>query len=208
MGYTSFMPDELLGIFGGTFDPPHIAHLVLAEEARRQLGLNRLLWVLTPEPPHKQGRPVTPLTQRLAMLSLALAGSPDFELSTLEIERPGPHYTVDTLGLLAERHPGAGLVYLMGADALAGLPDWRRPADLLNACHALGVMRRPGQSPDLKELEMRLPGLRGKVRFIDAPLLDISAAEIRRRAGAGEPFRYFVLPDVYDYIQSEGLYRP
>ena len=172
----------LIGIFGGTFDPPHIGHLILASEARAQLGLERLLWVLTPDPPHKQGLPITPLEHRLAMLRLALQDAPGFEVSFVEIDRPGPHYALDTVNLLARQFPDAGLVYLMGGDSLRDLPTWHRPLDLLAALQFIGVMRRPDDSIDLPRLERTIPGLTAKVHFVDAPLLDIAAHEIRLRA--------------------------
>jgi len=197
---------SLIGIFGGTFDPPHIGHLVLAAEAHAQLGLGRLLWVLTPNPPHKQDRQITSIEHRLAMVKLAISDDPQFELSTVEIDRPGPHYALDTVKELADLNPGADLVYVMGGDSLRDLPDWYRPADLIAACQAIGVMRRPGDAVDLPALEKILPGLQAKVRFVDAPLLDIAAHEVRARAAEGRPFRYFLTPGVYDYITANRLY--
>jgi len=198
---------SLIGIFGGTFDPPHLGHLILASETRLQLGLARLLWVLTPIPPHKLDQPITPLEHRHAMLQLAIADDPGFVLSRLEMDRPGPHYALDTVELLAEQNPGAGIVYLMGGDSLRDLPNWHRPTDLLAACRYLGVMRRPGDSVDLTSLKAAFPSLAGKVRFVDAPLVDISSGEIRARVSENRPFRYFLLPSVYDYILKHGLYN-
>jgi nicotinate-nucleotide adenylyltransferase len=196
-----------IGMFGGTFDPPHLGHLILASEARAQLKLTRLLWVLTPTPPHKLRQPISSLDDRLAMLKLALKDEPAFELSTIEINRRGPHYTADTLKLLAEQNPGADLVLLLGGDSLHDLPTWHRPADLVAACRRIGVMRRPGDSIDLSALEKKIPGLKAKVRFIEAPLLEIASREIRQRASKGLPFRYYVLPSVYAYIVRHKLYR-
>ncbi len=198
---------QLIGLFGGTFDPPHIGHLILSAETRSQLGLDRLLWVLTPDPPHKQDQPITPLEHRLAMVELAIAEDRRFELSTVEIDRPGPHYALDTVKIIAEQNPAAGLVYLMGGDSLRDLPAWRRPADLVAALRFIGVMRRPGDSIDLPALEKIVPGLTSKIRYVDAPLLDIAAHEIRQRVADGRPFRYFLPPAVYDYIVEHNLYR-
>ena len=117
---------ERLGVFGGTFDPPHLGHLILAAEACSKLELERLLWVLTPDPPHKLDRKITPLEHRLAMVTLAIQDTPAFELSRVEIDRPGPHYMVDTLGLLMKAHPSAELVLLIGGDSLSDLPTWQR----------------------------------------------------------------------------------
>jgi nicotinate-nucleotide adenylyltransferase len=196
-----------IGVFGGTFDPPHIGHLILAAEARAQLGLDRLLWVLTPDPPHKQDLSIAPLEHRLAMVELAIGDDPSFELSTVEMDRPGPHYALDTVKILAEQNPAADLIYLMGGDSLRDLPTWHRPADLAAALRFVGVMRRPGASLDLTSLEKSLPGLSAKIRFVDAPLLDIAAHEIRARAAAGRPFRYYLLPAVYQYIAEHDLYK-
>ena len=198
---------SLLGIFGGTFDPPHLGHLILATEAHQQLSLTRLLWVLTPDPPHKPAVPILPLAHRLVMLQLAISGDADFELSRLEMDRPGPHYALDTLNLLAEQNPGAEMVYLMGGDSLRDLPTWHRPADLLSACRYLGVMRRPGDSIDLPALEAILPGITSKVRFVEAPLLEIASHEIRQRIAEGHPFRYYLPSSVYEYILEHNLYR-
>jgi nicotinate-nucleotide adenylyltransferase len=197
----------LLGIFGGTFDPPHIGHLILAAEARAQLALDRLLWVLTPDPPHKQRQPLTPIEHRLAMVELAIADNPDFELSHVELDRRGPHFALDTVKLLAAQYPLAGLVYLMGGDSLRDLPSWHLPADLVAACLFLGVLRRPGDSIDLTTLEKTIPGLTAKVRFVDAPLIEIASHEIRARAASGRPYRYYLPRSVYKYIQTNALYR-
>ena len=196
-----------IGIIGGTFDPPHLGHLILAAEARQQFSLKCLLWVLTPIPPHKLNQAITPSEHRLAMLKLAIAGNPDFELSRVEMDRPGPHYALDTVNLLAGQNPGAEIVYLMGGDSLRDLPTWHRPADLVSACHYLGVMRRPGDAIHLPDLEALLPGITHKVRFVDAPLVEISSREIRQRVAEGSPFRYFLPAAVYDYILEHNLYH-
>ena len=198
---------ERIGIFGGTFDPPHLGHLILASEAHVQLELARLLWVLTPVPPHKMNRPISSLEDRLAMVRLALNDEPSFELSNIEIERPGPHYTLDTIRVFSKLYPNEDLILLLGGDSLRDLPTWHRPADLVAACHQIGVMRRPGDSIDMAELEAKIPGLKTKVKFVEAPLLEIASSEIRRRAARGLPFRYYLLPAVYQYIQEHNLYR-
>ena len=206
IGYTSGMP-ETIGIYGGTFDPPHLGHLILAAEALSQLRLTHLLWVLSPEPPHKPERKLTALPHRLEMLRRALADNPRFELSTVEMDRPGPHYTLETLEILAGQYPAANLVLLIGGDSLRDLPGWHRPLDILAACHSLGVMRRPGDSIDIESLEQQLPGLQAKLRFVEAPQLEISSSMIRSRVLQGGHYRYYLPPDVYAYIESEKLYR-
>ena len=198
---------ERIGIFGGTFDPPHLGHLILASEARVQLKLRRLLWVLTPVPPHKLNRPISSLDDRLAMVKLALKDEPAFELSNIEIERPGPHYTLDTIRIFLKLYPNDDLILLLGGDSLRDLPTWHRPADLVAACPQIGVMRRPGDSIDMDKLDAKIPGLKTKVKFVEAPLLEIASSEIRRRAARGLQFRYYLLPAVYQYIQEHNLYR-
>jgi len=198
---------NLIGIFGGTFDPPHLGHLILAAEARQQFGLRRLLWVLTPIPPHKLDQTITPIEYRLTMLQLAIARNPAFEISRVEMDRRGPHYTLDTVNLLAGQNPGAEMVYLMGGDSLRDLPAWHRPAELLSACRYLGVMRRPSDAIHLPDLEAILPGITRKVHFVDAPLVEISSHEIRQRIANGRPFRYFLPPSVYEYILERDLYH-
>lgn len=196
-----------IGLFGGTFDPPHIGHLILAGEAVSQFQLDRLLWVLTPDPPHKQENPITPLKHRLPMLQSMIAHNPKFELSRLEIDRPGPHYTLDTVRLLASQQPDAELFLLIGEDSLNDLPTWRLAADLVAAVSKIGVMHRPSDSANLAALEVKLPGITEKAHFMNALLQPVSSRELRRRVVAGEMYRYYVTSEVYDYIESHQLYR-
>jgi len=196
-----------IGIFGGTFDPPHHGHLILAAECYDQLALDRLLFVLTPSPPHKQGKLVSPTEDRLELLVAAIRRDPIFELSRVDIDRPPPHYAVDTVNLLAREYPGAEMIYLMGGDSLADLPDWHAPDKFLAACDEIGVMCRPGEEVDLSALDRQLPGLAEKVRFVQAPLLEISSSEIRRRAAGGRHFRHYLPDPVYEIILEKGLYR-
>ena len=205
--YTTCMPREHIGYFGGTFDPPHIGHLVLASEAAHQFNLSRLYWVLTPEPPHKQEQAITPLGHRLAMLQELIANNPLFEISRLEIDRPGPHYTVDTIRLLAKQQPSAEIFFLIGGDSLRDLPAWRFSSDLVAAVSKIGVMRRPGDFTDLTPLEKTLPGISEKIVFIDTLLQSISSRELRRRIAAGETYRYYLPPSVYNYIEKNNIYR-
>ncbi len=195
-----------IGIFGGTFDPPHIGHQILAAETKSQLNLDRLLWVLTPDPPHKQSQHITSLEQRLEMVQAAILNDPAFELSRVEIDRPGPHYAVDTLHRLAKDFPGADLAYLIGGDSLRDLPTWYRPQELVDACAMIGVMRRPGDAVDFEALETLLPGIKAKLAVVTAPLLEVSASEIRSRIASGKPFRYYLPEAVYKIILERGLY--
>lgn len=198
---------ERVGLFGGTFDPPHVGHLILASEARSQLELTRVLWSVTPDPPHKQDQLITPLEHRLAMVKLAIEADPAFELSDIELNRPGPHYTLDTIKLLAEQNPGMEIVPILGGDSLNDLPTWHKPKELLFAAHWVGVMRRPGEETDLQELERELPGISSKIHYVDAPLLEIASREIRNRAATGKPFRYYLPEPVYEYIEKHRLYQ-
>ena len=204
--YTFLMHDRI-GIFGGTFDPPHLGHLILASEAQDQLDLTRLLWTLTPEPPHKQDQSITAIEYRLAMVNLAIEDNPSFELSHVELDRPGPHYTLDTIRIVAEQNPNAEIVPIIGGDSLSDLPTWHRPKELLYACHWVGVMRRPGESANLEALERKLPGISSKIHYVDAPLLEIASRQIRSRIAEGRPFRYYLPPTVYEYIKENHLYR-
>ena len=205
--YTLSMAREQIGIFGGTFDPPHLGHLILASEAYDQLKLDRLLWILTPDPPHKQDQFISPVEHRLAMVKLAIADNPHFELSRVELDRPGPHYTLDTVERIAEKYPEADISPIIGGDSLRDLPKWHKPRELLYACHWVGVMRRPGEEPNLAEMERELPGISSKVHYVDAPLLEIASREIRSRVADGRPYRYYVPEEVYEYIEQHHLYH-
>ena len=198
---------RLIGVFGGTFDPPHLGHLILADEARCALHLERVLWVVTAQPPHKPDRPISPVETRVAMVAAAIEGDPGFELSAADMDRPGPHYAEGTLDWLSEQDPGARYAYLIGADSLRDLHRWHDPQAFIERCTVVGVMRRPDVEVDLELVLERLPGLRTRLRFVDAPLIDISGYEIRRRAREGLPYRYMVPPRVAHYIAEKGLYR-
>jgi nicotinate-nucleotide adenylyltransferase len=196
-----------LGVFGGTFDPPHIGHLILASEAIDQLNLSRVLWVLTPDPPHKKGQVITALPFRSRMLRVALEGNSNFEFSDVDINRQPPHYAVDTVKLLHQEYPAAELIYLMGSDSLHDLPNWHNPLEFVGACDALGVMCRPNNDIDLTEIEGEIPGISTKVQFIRAPLLEISSFEIRDRITLHRPYRFFLPDEVYNIIKKERLYQ-
>jgi nicotinate-nucleotide adenylyltransferase len=196
-----------IGIFGGTFDPPHLGHLILASEACYQLGVEHILWVLTPNPPHKPDHPITPLEHRLDMLQAAIADEPCFRISYVEIERPGPHYAVDTLKILRLKYPNDRLVYLMGGDSLKDLPNWHDPIGFIQSCNTLGVMHRPGKLIDLTSLKNKIPEIIEKTRFIEAPMLEISSTLIRQHIREQRPYRYYLLPRVYNIIQERSIYR-
>jgi nicotinate-nucleotide adenylyltransferase len=196
-----------MGVFGGTFDPPHLGHLILAAEAADQLQLNKVLWVITPDPPHKQGQVLRPVEVRLKLLDAAIRCEPKFEISRVDILRPGPQYAVDTLALLSAQNQGSQLFYLIGGDSLHDLPNWYAPERLLAQIAGLGVMRRPGDSVDLQALNQKLSGLQEKVCFIDSPLLDISSRDLRERILSGRHFRHFLPQAVWELIQANQYYR-
>ncbi len=195
-----------LGILGGTFDPPHIAHLVMADQARSQLNLSRVLVVLAGQPPHKLGRPVTPIEHRLTMTQLAIADNASLALSRVEVDRPGPHYTADTLAMLRAAHPEDDLYLLIGSDSLRDLTAWRDPARVI-AQARLAVMRRPDAEPDMRALEVALPEISARIEWVDAPWLDVSSHDIQRRVRAGLSIRHLVPAAVERYIVEHGLYR-
>lgn len=196
-----------LGILGGTFDPIHIGHLILAEEAWYQLGLDLVLLAPAADPPHKRQRGKSPAAHRVRMVDLAIADNPHLALSRIDVDRPGPHYTLDMMRLLHEQvGPDAGLYFLMGLDSLADLPTWHRPLELMEQCN-LVALSRPGADFDWDTLERSLPGVRSRVIVLPMPLLQISGSDLRARARQGWPLRYQVLPQVERYIHEQQLYR-
>jgi nicotinate-nucleotide adenylyltransferase len=201
------MAKKRLGIFGGTFDPPHIGHLILAAEARDQLDLDCTIWVLTPDPPHKLGQEISSLAHRLAMVEMAIGEDERFSLSRVDIDRPGPHYALDTVRLLREEYPEHELFYLMGGDSLMDLPQWYQPKAFLSLLDGVGVMRRPGDEIDLSELIAELPMLQEKLHFVTAPLLEISANQVRHRVREHRAYRYYLLPVIYRYILEHDIYQ-
>jgi nicotinate-nucleotide adenylyltransferase len=194
-----------IGILGGTFDPPHLAHLVMADQACHQLKLDRVLFVPAGQPPHKLDQPVTPAEVRVAMTQLAIAGNAAFELCRADVDRPGPHYTADMLPLAGATYPRDELYLLIGSDSLRDLLKWRDPARVVSQAR-LAVMRRPDAEPDMRALEAALPAVVARVEWIDAPWLDISAHDIRRRVRSKLSIRYLVPRAVESFIAEQGLY--
>ncbi|HJW84265.1 MAG TPA: nicotinate-nucleotide adenylyltransferase, partial [Anaerolineae bacterium] len=163
-----------IGILGGTFDPPHNGHLFIARAAKEQLRLNRVLFAPAGVQPLKQDQRVTPAAQRVKMVELAIADKPEFELSRIDLDRPGPHYTVDLLRIISGVYPGALLWFILGGDSLSDLPRWRDPERLVELGR-LAVVRRPGFEPDWTALDAALPDLRSRIDWIEAPALDVAA---------------------------------
>lgn len=198
---------EKIGILGGTFDPPHIGHLILASEAIFQLKLNRILWVLTPNPPHKRDSAITSVTIRKALVLAAIQGQPSFEFCDVDMDREPPHYAVDTLRILRNRHPAAKIIYLMGEDSLFDLPKWHDPEAFLALCDSLGVMRRERINEYIIDLELHFPNITEKIQYIDVPSINVSSSDIKRRVAQGLPYKYFLPEKVYLLIKKNGLYQ-
>ncbi len=205
-----------VGVLGGTFDPIHIAHLAVAEEAREALGLERILFIPAAMPPHKVDRPVSEPHHRLAMVELAIADNPAFEASRVELDRSGPSYTVDTLERLAatavtDAESGQDgerrdLVLIMSAEAFRDLRSWRRPQRILELAR-LAIVPRDG-FPDASRafLAEHFPGFEDRASFLRGPRLRLSASELRERAANGRSLRYLVPDAVAAYIGDHGLY--
>lgn len=191
-----------LGVFGGTFDPPHVGHTRVAADVADALGLERVLWIPAGVPPHKPERAVSPAAVRLAMVRAATRSDPRFEASTLECERPGPSYTVDTLEALHDAAPARDLVLILGADQFAGLASWRAPERILELAE-LAVMDRGGESGRLAR-----PDLRGaeRARFVPVRRVDVSSTEVRRRVRSGRDIGGLVPPGVAEIVEREALY--
>jgi nicotinate-nucleotide adenylyltransferase len=195
-----------IGLFGGTFDPPHNGHLRLAHAAREQLRLDRVLWAPAGDPPHKRQQPLSAIEDRVALVQAAIADEPAFQLSRVDVDRPGPHFSAEAVRLLAQQFPGDELVFLMGGDSLSDLPTWGQPEVLLAHC-SLGVLRRPGAVFDLETLERALPGVAARIEFVDVPPLDIASQEIRPRVKAGRSLAGLLPEAVTRVIAARGMYR-
>lgn len=197
-----------VGIFGGTFDPIHVGHLAAVEDAAARLQLEGVLFVPNNIPPHKRRQVVSDAEDRLAMVELAVADNPRFEVSLTELERPGPSYTLDTLRVLREHFAGdVDLYFLVGCDALGTLHTWHEPAALLREFHVVFMDRPTGEAIDWEAAGRRFPGIRDQVTVVDVAELEISGADIRRRVREGRPIRYYVVPPVRRYIEQRNLYR-
>lgn len=197
-----------LGVLGGTFDPIHLGHLLIAEEAREHLGLDRVLFIPTGQPYLRPDSPRASAAHRLAMTRLGVADSPAFDVSALEVERPGPTYTLHTLEALAGEHgDGVELFFVLGVDSARTLPRWHEPAQVLARCTPV-VVHRPGVGDwDPRELDALSPGVSQRTVHLQGPRLGISGTELRRRIASGASVRYWVPRPVEEYIAEHKLYR-
>jgi nicotinate-nucleotide adenylyltransferase len=199
-----------IGVLGGTFDPIHIGHLKVAEEVMARLDLPRILFMPAGQPWLKlnNANAISPIPHRLEMVRLGIAGNPRFKLSTMEIERPGPTYSVDTLAQLHSRL-GAGdeIFFILGWDNLMQLPKWHQPQRLLELCRLVAVPRVDFPLPDLPALEEELPGITQRVILFDRPRIDINASEVRQRVAQGLSISDSVPKAVESYIKEHGLYQ-
>jgi nicotinate-nucleotide adenylyltransferase len=205
--------DRRVGILGGTFDPIHYGHLVIAEQVREALQLDRVLFVPAARPPHKLDEPVTPAADRAAMVALAIAGNPSFALCEIELGRDGPSYTVDTLSELTDEAAHLGVArdffFILSAEMLQGFRGWRKPEGILELAR-LAVVPRPGTPlPDSDSLAGMLPGgagSAGRVELVATVPLAHSSSDVRARAAAGRSIRYLVPPPVEAFIRDHRLY--
>jgi nicotinate-nucleotide adenylyltransferase len=198
-----------VGVFGGTFDPVHLGHLILAEQCREQGRLDQVWFVPAPRPPHKHERALTRFDQRVEMIQLAIAGQPAFRVEEIEKERSGPSYTVETVAELRRRHPADDFYLLLGSDTLAEIHTWYDPARLLSMVGLL-VMTRPGYPTRTTEQMREALGLPESapvpIEVVDSPLIDIASRDLRARAASGRSLRYLVPRAIEVYIGEKRLY--
>ena len=194
-----------IGVLGSAFNPPHLGHLALAQEALWQLGLDEVVLMPTGEAPHKRIVDDPGREQRLAMTRLAAADDSRFSVSTLEVDRPGPSYTCETLELLAEERGDSELVFVMGADAAVGLESWREPGRVTGLAR-LAVARRAGISDAEVAAVLRSLDAEDRATMLEMPQFGVSSSAVRERAAAGRPLRYLVPESVARFIEEKGIY--
>ncbi|MCX5994800.1 MAG: nicotinate-nucleotide adenylyltransferase [Chloroflexi bacterium] len=203
------MTKSKIGVLGGTFDPIHLGHLIVAEDIRQKLGLGEVLFVPAGRPwlKLKEEKPISAAEHRLDMVRLAVASNPYFKVSTLEIDRPGLSYSIDTiLELKAKLGAGAEIYFIVGPDALAELPRWKDPGRLIEICQVVGIGRPGHTQTESHILESSIPGVSQRIMLVDVPQIDISATEIRKRVAQGLSIRYLVPEAVEKYIAEHKLY--
>jgi len=195
------------GLLGGTFDPPHVGHLMLAEEARRKLCLGEVVFIPAGQPWVKASMPVSAACRRLKMVELAIADKPYFTVNDIEVKHPGPSYTWQTLEELRRQYPGDELYFILGWDNLSSLPSWHKPGRIVQAACLVAVPRIGSPRPDLEDLDAVVPGLAARTVILTEPEIDVSATAIRERVKRGLPIGHLVPPPVADFIERNRLYR-
>jgi nicotinate-nucleotide adenylyltransferase len=203
------MTKRKIGVLGGTFDPIHLGHLIMAEDIREKLGLGEVLFIPAGRPwlKLKEEKPISAADHRLAMVRLAVASNPHFKVSTMEIDRPGLSYSIDTiLELKAELGAQVEIYFIVGPDALAEFPKWKEPAQLMGICQVVGIGRPKHTQVDLRKLERSVPGASQRIMLVAVPQIDISSTDIRRRVAQGLSIRYLVPEAVENYIAEHRLY--
>jgi nicotinate-nucleotide adenylyltransferase len=194
-----------VGIYGGVFNPPHHGHLVAAQEAHAQLGLDVVVWVPVGDAPHRVVDSDPGAEARFEMVEMATSADERFRVSRIELEREGPSYTADTLRELREREPEAELFLILGGDQALALPTWHEPEEVLRLA-TLAVFERGSSNRNAIGIKLaRMPGAE-RIRFLDMPRIDISSTLVRRRAAAGQPIRYLVPDKVANFIGAQSLY--
>ena len=191
-----------IGLFGGTFDPPHLAHLAVAESARSFVKLDKVIWIPASEPPHRERRPFASSLQRLEMTRLAIEGNDQFEVSDIELQRNGKSYTVDTLQLVKDLYPRDELFLIMGGDSLRSFHTWREPSVILGLAELIAFGRDRSQYTDVHP-----EVLKHTTVLAETPLLAVSSSKVRKTIAAGRSIRYLVPDAVAEYIRTNHLYR-
>ncbi|HEV3142531.1 MAG TPA: nicotinate-nucleotide adenylyltransferase [Gemmataceae bacterium] len=199
-----------VGILGGTFDPIHMGHLMLAEQCREQIPLDQVWFMVSAAPPHKREREITPFDKRVDMVQLAIAGNPAFQVNEMEKERPGPSFTADTLSKLRRQHPQTEFLWILGSDTLPDLPHWHEPLNVVSLAKLIVVARPDWPVWPVEQLRAELnlkPDSPLHLQVVSMPLVDIASRDLRRRVAEGRSIRYLVPPAVAAYIQDKKLYR-
>lgn len=196
-----------IGYMGGTFDPPHLGHEMLAREAFDRLGLDAVEWLITPRSPHKVHKNISPIEFRMDMLNSIIDRVEEFVISTVDLERSPPYYAVDTVEIIKKQRPLVELVYIIGEDSLVDLPRWYQPERFLAAIDQLVVAPRPGFNTDIGELGKILPSLEQKIHILTGFMMDISSSLVRERIKKGQDIDGYLNKEVVDYIDSNQLYQ-
>ena len=194
------------GLLGGTFDPVHLGHLEITGGVKDALGLNEVIFIPAGQSPFKTGYTLTPAEERWEMLRLALAGIPQYEISDIELKRPGPSYTVDTLTELHQQKGAVELYFILGWDSLSSFPEWREPSRIIGMCVLVAIPRPGFKKPDLDKLEKAVPGIKTRLILLEEPWVDISATGIRELVTRGKAIEKLVPAKVAEYIAERKLY--